>query len=93
MRKGRGLPKGRDDDSDRTGVTAKRGAMEPGRISPFLSAGLFFFVHAVLLALCGWIKSWWNEPLGIDGFLLFVVLSFIIQRFCPRLRNLMSRWP
>jgi hypothetical protein len=44
--------------------------MEPehSQISPFLSAGLFFLVHAALLAFCGWIKSWWNEPLGIDGF-------------------------
>jgi hypothetical protein len=60
--------------------------MEPehSQISPFLSAGLFFLVHAALLAFCGWIKSWWNEPLGIDGFVLFVALSFIIQLFSPR---------
>jgi hypothetical protein len=59
--------------------------MEPehSQISPFLSAGLFFLVHAALLAFCGWIKSWWNEPLGIDGFVLFVALSFIIQLFSP----------
>lgn len=66
---------------------------ETRQLLPPLSAGLFFLVHAALLGLCTWIKSWWNEPLGIDGLLLFIVLSFIIQLFCPRLRRLMSRWP
>jgi hypothetical protein len=48
-----------------------------------LAPAFFFLVHAALLAFCGWIKSWWNEPLGIDGFVLFVALSFIIQLFSP----------
>ncbi|WP_298151143.1 hypothetical protein [Flavobacterium sp.] len=49
---------------------------------------LFSALSFAVLGFCLWIKSWWNEPLGGDGFILWFVLFYPVYRAFPVVERL-----
>lgn len=62
----------------------------PAWLQRMVGYGLLGCLSVVLLYLCVYVKSWWDEPLGLDGIALWFVLMLPMPRFFPVLERLMS---
>jgi hypothetical protein len=58
----------------------------------FVGHMLFCLLWFVIVIFCGWFKkAMWNEPLGVDGLILSVVLFYIVYRALPVIEKLINR--
>lgn len=51
---------------------------------------LLMVVCVALFLLCAYVKSWWDEPLGLDGLALFFVLLIPVRRTFPIITKLLE---
>ncbi len=51
---------------------------------------LLMAVCVALFLLCAYVKSWWGEPLGLDGLALFFVLLIPVRRTFPIITKLLE---
>ena len=54
---------------------------------------LVALVCILLFILCVYVKSWWDEPLGLDGLVLFFVLLIPVRRTFPIITKLLDGKP
>ncbi len=52
---------------------------------------IFACVGAFVMAICVYVKSWWNEPLGFDGLVLWFVLMLPTRKCLPIIERLIDR--
>lgn len=52
---------------------------------------IFACLATVVLALCVYVKSWWAEPLGLDGLVLWFVLMMPLRKAFPIIDRLIER--
>jgi hypothetical protein len=57
----------------------------------FIGLMLFCLLWLVIVVFCVWFKSWWHEPLGVDGLLLSFVLWGIAYKAIPMIDRLINR--
>lgn len=52
---------------------------------------IFACLASLVLALCVYVKSWWDEPLGLDGLALWFVLMMPLLKAMPIIDRLIER--
>ncbi len=48
-----------------------------------LGHGFFALLFMAVIAFCLWIKSFWDEPLGLDGLVLAFAMMWVFHRHLP----------
>lgn len=63
----------------------------PTLLKNIVGYALFACLASLLLALCVYVKSWWGEPLGFDGLVLWFVLMIPTRKAFPIIERLIEK--
>lgn len=58
-----------------------------------LGYAMFGGLLVLTLFFAMYVKSWWDEPLGVDGFVLWMVLFLPMSKAFPLIQRLMQEQP